>query len=282
MWGIIGGSGFEKFDGFETVKVLPTETPFGKTSSGFKKVKIDGVEALFISRHGEHHEHLPTEVNYRANIFAMKLHGARAIASVSAVGSLRAELAPGDMVIPTQYVDRTKGIRKHTFCGDGIVGHMSLATPVCEAAAKRVFEITKSVGVKCHLGGTYICIEGPNFSTYAESMSYRDFNCDIIGMSNFPEYGLAREAGLTYLPCSFVTDYDCWDRTRPHVTIEEVITTMRQNNAKGFKVLQKLVASGDKILEGCECHEQGLRNGLMMPKEAIPAKHKEWMQVLMS
>ncbi len=281
MWGIIGGSGFEKFDGFETVKTLPTDTPFGPASSGFKKVRINGVEALFISRHGEHHEHLPTEVNYRANIFAMKAHGAKAIASVSAVGSLRAEMAPGDMVIPTQYIDRTKGIRKHSFCGDGIVGHMSLATPVCEGVAKKVFEIAKSTGVKCHLGGTYVCIEGPNFSTYAESMSYRDLNCDIIGMTNFPEYGLAREAGLTYLPCSFVTDYDCWDRTRPHVTIEEVIRTMRENNGKGFKVLTKLIAAGDKVLEGCECHEQGLKNGLMMPREAIPAKHKEWMQVLL-
>lgn len=282
MWGIIGGSGFEKFDGFETVEVLPRETPFGLTSSGFKKIRIEGREALFISRHGEHHEVLPTEVNYRANIFAMKKHGAKAIASFSAVGSLRAELAPGDLVIPTQYIDRTKGIRAHTFCGDGLVGHMSLATPVCEKTAKKVFEIAKGEKVKAHLGGTYVCIEGPNFSTYAESMSYRDLNADIIGMTNYPEYGLAREAGLTYLPCSFVTDYDCWDRTRPHVTLEEVITTMRQNNAKGFKVLTKILAAGDSLLEGCECRDGGLRVGLMTPKEAIPAKHKAWLDTLMS
>ena len=281
MWGIIGGSGFEKFDGFEVTKVLSRETPFGQTSSGFKKIKINGVEALFISRHGEHHEMMPTEVNYRANIFALKQNGARAVASFSAVGSLRGEMEPGHMVIPTQYIDRTKGIRKHTFCGDGIVGHMSLATPVCETLAKKVFEITKVEKVKCHLGGTYICIEGPNFSTYSESMSYRDLNCDIIGMTNFPEYGLAREAGLTYLPCSFVTDYDCWDKTRPHVTIDEVMTTMRENNGKGFKILTKILAAGDKLLDGCECSEQGLKNGLMMPREAIPAKHKEWMQVLL-
>lgn len=282
MWGIIGGSGFEKFDGFEVVKNLPLETPFGPASSGFKKIKIDGVEALFISRHGEHHEHLPTEVNYRANIFAMKKHGARAIASFSAVGSLRSELAPGDLVIPTQYIDRTKGIRKHSFCGDGIVGHMSLATPVCEKAAKKVFEIAKAEGVKSHLGGTYVCIEGPNFSTYAESMSYRDLGADIIGMTNFPEYSLAREAGMSYIPCSFVTDYDCWDKTRPHVTIEEVITTMRQNNAKGFKVLTKMLAAGDRLLEGCECGEQGLKSGLMMPREAIPQRHREWMELFLS
>ncbi|MGE4133800.1 MAG: MTAP family purine nucleoside phosphorylase [Bdellovibrionales bacterium] len=282
MWGIIGGSGFEKFDGFEKVADLPRETPFGLASSGFKKVRIGGQEALFLSRHGEHHEHLPTEVNYRANIFALKSQGVKGILSFSAVGSLQAELAPGDMVIPTQYIDRTKGVRKHTFCGDGIVGHMSLAHPVCETAAKRVFEIAQAEKVKVHYGKTYVCIEGPNFSTYAESMSYRDLKADIIGMTNFPEYGLAREAGLTYMPCSFVTDYDCWDTSRPHVTIDEVITTMRQNNAKGFKVLQKVLAAGPSVLSDCQCNEGGLKNGLMMPKEAIPAKHKAWMDVLMS
>lgn len=282
MWGVIGGSGFEKFDGFETVKVLPRETPFGLTSSGFKKVRINGSEALFISRHGEHHEVTPTEVNYRANIFAMKQHGARAISSFSAVGSLREELPPGHMVIPLQYIDRTKGIRKHSFCGDGLVGHMSLANPVCEAVAKKVYEIAKSEKVPVHFGGTYICIEGPNFSTYAESMSYRDLKADIIGMTNFPEYALAREAGLTYLPCSFVTDYDCWDTSRPHVTLEEVITTMRQNNSKGFKVLTKILASGSKLLESCHCSEQGLRTGLMTTREAIPSKHKEWLDTLLA
>lgn len=280
MWGIVGGSGFEKFDGFETVSLLPRETPFGQTSSGFKKVRIDGVEALFLSRHGEHHEVLPTEVNYRANIFAMKLHGATAIASFSAVGSLRAELAPGDLVIPLQYIDRTKGIRKHSFCGDGIVGHMSLASPVCEAAAKKVYQIALEEKVTAHLGGTYVCIEGPNFSTYAESISYREIKADIIGMTNFPEYGLAREAGLTYLPCSFVTDYDCWDRTRPHVTLDEVLRTMRENNAKGFKVLKRILSSPD-LLAGCDCSEGGLKHGLMTPREAIPSRHKEWMQVLL-
>src|SRR5262245_28382290 len=126
MFAIIGGSGFEKFDGFETLELLARETPFGPTSSGFKKVRIGGREALFISRHGEHHEVTPTEINYRANIFALKAHGARAVISFSAVGSLQEELAPGDLVIPTQYIDRTKGLRKHTFCGDGLVGHMSL------------------------------------------------------------------------------------------------------------------------------------------------------------
>lgn len=281
MLGIVGGSGFEKFEGFETVALLPRETPFGLTSSGFKKIRIDGHEALFLSRHGEHHEVLPTEVNYRANIYALKLHGARAVASFSAVGSLRSELEPGHLVIPLQYIDRTKGVRAHTYCGDGIVGHMSLASPVCETAAKKIFSFAEAEKVHAHLGGTYVCIEGPNFSTYAESLSYRDLNADIIGMTNFPEYGLAREAGLPYLPCSFVTDYDCWDRSRPHVTLDEVLRTMRANNAKGFKILRRMLAAGPGLWEGCDCPEGGLRNGLMTPREQIPQKHKEWMQVLL-
>jgi 5'-methylthioadenosine phosphorylase len=281
MWGIIGGSGFEKFDGFETVRTLSRETPFGLASSGFKRIKIGGQEALFLSRHGEHHEMLPTEVNYRANIFAMKAMGAKGIISFSAVGSLRAELAPGDLVIPTQYVDRTKGIRKHTFCGDGVVGHMSLAHPVCEAVAKKVFKIAQEQKVKAHLGGTYICIEGPNFSTLSESLGYVEQRADIIGMTNFPEYGLAREAGLTYMPCCFVTDYDCWDTSRPHVTLDEVLRVMRENNSKGFRVLTQVLAMGVSILEGCDCSQQGLKSGLMTPRESLTASQKEWMQVLL-
>jgi 5'-methylthioadenosine phosphorylase len=281
MWAIIGGSGFEKFDGFETIKALPRETPFGLTSSGFKKVRVNGKEALFISRHGEHHEVLPSEINYRANMFALKAHGARAVVSFSAVGSLQEPYAPGDMVIPLQYIDRTKGIRKHTFCGEGIVGHMSLAYPVCQELAKRVDQFAKSEGVKSHLGGTYVCIEGPNFSTLSESLSYRDLKADIIGMTNFPEYGLAREAGMTYLPCSFVTDYDCWDTSRPHVTLDEVITIMRQNNGKAFKILSRIVSSSDDLLKGCDCSEQGLRTGLMTPRESLTKPQQEWMQVLL-
>jgi 5'-methylthioadenosine phosphorylase len=277
MWAIVGGSGFEKFDGFTTVETLPHETPFGLTSSGFKRIRLNGVEALFLSRHGEHHEALPTEVNYRANIYALKAHGAKAIASVSAVGSLQAQYAPGDLVIPTQYIDRTKGIRKHSFCGNGVVGHMSLAYPVCRDLAERAHALAKQEDIKAHLGGTYVCIEGPNFSTLAESLSYRELKADIIGMTNFPEYALAREAGMTYLPFSFITDYDCWDTSRPHVTLEEVITIMRQNNGKAFRLITRLLAAGPEILKNCDCSEQGLKNGLMTPREKLPA----WMETLL-
>lgn len=280
MWAVIGGSGFEKFDGFETVEVLSRETPFGLTSSGLKRVRVAGKEILFISRHGEHHEVLPTEINYRANIFALKKYGAKAILSFSAVGSLRTELEPEHMVIPLQYIDRTKGIRKHTFCGEGLVGHMSLAYPVCEQLARRVGELATAEKITCHVGGTYVCIEGPNFSTLAESLTYRDIPADIIGMTNFPEYGLAREAGMTYLPCSFVTDFDCWDTSRPHVTLEEVIKIMRRNNGKAFGLLKSILKSTDDLLKDCDCANQGLRSGLFVPVDKLSANLREWVEVL--
>jgi 5'-methylthioadenosine phosphorylase len=280
MFAVIGGSGFEKFDGFEKVEDLPRETPFGLTSSGFKKVRVGGKEILFISRHGECHEVLPTEINYRANIFALKKFGAKAILSFSAVGSLRAELEPEHLVIPLQYIDRTKGVRKHTFCGEGLVGHMSLAHPVCEAFARRVFELAQAAKITSHIGGTYVCIEGPNFSTLAESLTYRDIPADIIGMTNFPEYALAREAGMSYLPCSFITDYDCWDTARPHVTLEEVLKIMRRNNGKAFALLQSILNSQDDLLKGCECADQGLRTGLFVPVDKLAANLREWVEVL--
>jgi 5'-methylthioadenosine phosphorylase len=281
MWAVIGGSGFEKFDGFETVQTLPRETPFGLTSSGFKKVRVNGVELLFISRHGEHHEVLPSEINYRANIYALKAHGAKAIMSFSAVGSLRAELEPEHMVIPLQYIDRTKGVRKHTFCGDGLVGHMSLAYPVSEKLARKVEALAKQEDFVTHCGGTYVCIEGPNFSTLAESLSYRDLAADIIGMTNFPEYGLAREAGMSYLPCCFVTDYDCWDTSRPHVTLAEVIRIMRANNGKAFALLKRVLAEPQlEMLKDSHCSEEGLKIGLMTNKDSLPPKTREWLDVL--
>lgn len=286
MIGVIGGSGFEKFEEFETVALLNRESPFGNAASGFKKVKVDGTDFLFISRHGEHHEHLPSEINYRANIYAFKKFGVKAVVSFSAVGSLRKEFAPGDLVVPYQYIDRTKSLRKHTFLGEGLIGHVSLAKPVCDVMAEKAVELVAenklNDSFKTHFGQTYVCIEGPYFSTKAESNTYRQLGADIIGMSNFPEYALAREAGLPYLPCSFVTDYDCWDDSIPHVTVEEVIRVMKGNNAKAFSLLKCLLKAGDSLYEGSSAVEGGLRTGLFMPKEAIPAAKKPWLDVLMS
>lgn len=285
MIGVIGGSGFEKFEEFETVQLMDRQTPFGQAASGFKKVKVEGQEFLFISRHGDHHEHLPSEINYRANIYAFKKLGVKALVSFSAVGSLQKQFAPGDLVIPYQYIDRTKSLRAHTFLGEGLIGHVSLARPICEVMAEQTKSVVQKTKLdekfKIHFGQTYVCIEGPYFSTKAESNTYRQMQADIIGMSNFPEYALAREAGLPYLPCCFVTDYDCWDDSIPHVTVDEVIRVMRSNNSKAFSLL-KLLLHEKNLAQGSSAYDGGLRTGLFMPKEAIPADKKAWVEVLMS
>ena len=280
MIAVIGGSGFEKFEEFETLEKIKIETPFGDHSTGLKKVKVDGDEFLFLSRHGEHHELLPHEINYRANIYAFKKLGATAIVSFSAVGSLQKDLAPGDMVVPYQYIDRTKG-RLHTFMGQGLIGHVSLAKPICEVMAKRLKELVAHLSHQSFFGQTYVCIEGPYFSTQAESHMYRQMGANIIGMSNFPEYALAREAGLPYLPCCFVTDYDCWDDSIPHVTVEEVVKVMQGNNTKAFSVL-KIILKNKNLSEGSPAVDGGLKSGLFMAKESIPKDKLFWVNVLIS
>lgn len=279
MIAVIGGSGFEKFDEFTTVEKFLIETPFGPHSSGLKKVRVENTEFLFLSRHGEHHELLPSEINYRANIYAFKKLGASAIVSFSAVGSLQKDLAPGDMVVPFQYIDRTKA-RVHTFLGGGLIGHVSLAKPICETMAKRLQQLVKPLEHTSFFGQTYVCIEGPYFSTKAESHTYRQMGANIIGMSNFPEYALAREAGLPYLPCCFVTDYDCWDDSIPHVTVEEVIKVMKNNNTKAFNVL-KTILKTDDLAAGSYAYDGGLKTGLFMPKETIPKDKLPWVNVLL-
>lgn len=280
MWAIIGGSGFEKFDGFEKIEKFDLETPFGQSSSGLFKVKIGDKESLFLSRHGENHEDLPSEINYRANIYALKKLGARAILSFSAVGSLRMEYKPGDMVVPTQYIDRTKGIRAHSFCGGGLVGHVSLAEPVCGSMVKVLGEKSGELKWDCHLNKTYICIEGPYFSTRAESKLYRHQGADIIGMTNYPEFALAREAGLCYLPCCFVTDYDGWDDNIPHVTLDEVKELMKSHNVKAFELAMKVLNEAKDFCGDCGCVNKGLRNGLLTPVEALSQEQRAWVEDL--
>ena len=280
MWAIIGGSGFESFEQVEVKKDLNIETPFGTHSSGLKLVSVDGEEALFLSRHGAHHELTPSEINFRANIYALKKAGAKGILSVSAVGSLKKEYKPGDAVIPTQYIDRTKSLRKHTFCGEGVVGHVSLAKPVLPSVVEAATPLWKDLSFDIHYGGTYLCIEGPCFSTQAESLSYIEMGATIIGMTNYPEFALAREAGMVYLPISFVTDYDCWDDAIEHVTLAEVIEVMRKNNAKAFEMVEKAVKNVklDSLNHGAS--EMGLKTGLMTPIENIPEDKKAWLEIL--
>lgn len=280
MWAVIGGSGFEKFSDVKTLEEYKIETPFGRTSSGLKKVSVDGRECLFLSRHGAHHELLPSEVNYRANIFALKKLGAQQILAFSAVGSLQKECAPGDLVVPNQYIDRTKSLRKHTYCGEGVVGHVSLAHPVCKHWTETLQKLCGGFEFKTHFKKTYVCIEGPYFSTQAESLSYIAAGAQIIGMTNFPEFALAREAGLGYVPCCFVTDYDCWDDSIHHVTLTEVIETMRKNNSKAFAILRKILAEPVPSREKLGYAEAGLKTGLMCDVGALPSATRQWLDVV--
>ncbi len=282
MWAIIGGSGFETFEEFVTLEELDRETPFGKTSKGFKKVSIEGVEALFIPRHGIHHSRLPSDVNYRANIFALKKMGATKLLGFSAVGSLANECAPGDLVIPSQFIDRTKGIRKSTFCGDGLVGHVSLAEPVTQALVSGLQTLTPAFDFKVHFNKTLVVMEGPQFSTKAESHLYRSWKADIIGMTSYPEYALAREAGLAYMNCAFVTDYDCWKDDIPHVTVDEVMRIMKLNNKKAFVVAKSLLHSKLDSLQKANESLSGLKTSLMTPLNSFSAKQKYWLDILMN
>lgn len=283
MWAMIGGTGFERFEEFQTLENLDGNTPFGAASSGFKRVRLGEETVLFVPRHGQHHELLPSEINYRANIFALKQAGATKILSVSAVGSLRAELKPGDMVVPTQYIDRTKSLRQHTFCGDGVVGHVSLAHPVAPELVQRVEDWFKEFkpGFECHLRKTYVCMEGPAFSTRQESLLYRSWGADIIGMTNYPEYALAREAGLGYLSCCFVTDFDAWNEAIEHVTVEGVMAVMKANNGKAFTFAKGFIPSSQDLLPK-GCREAGLKNGLLTSWDAIDEEKKVWLQLLIS
>lgn len=282
MWAIIGGSGFESFDGVKEIRDLDRSTPFGEASSGLRLIDFDGQEVIFLSRHGRHHELTPSEINYRANIYALKKHGVRKVLSVSAVGSLQKQLPPGDLVVASQYIDRTKGVRQPSFLGQGLVGHVSLAKPTWVKASDTIRRLVKEkaagLDFNIHFDKTYVCIEGPYFSTQAESNTYRQMGADIIGMTNFPEFALAREAGLCYVPCCFVTDYDCWDDAIEHVTLQVVLETMKLNNKKAVKLIAALLKANPD--EEASCREGGLKNSLMTPLTALDPKTRQWLEVL--
>jgi len=240
MWAIIGGSGFEKFDEFEVLENLKIETPYGEHSSSFKKVKWKGKECLFLSRHGENHELCPSEINFKANVYALKKMDAMGVLSFSAVGSLKEEFAPEDLVFINQYIDATKN-RDSSFCGGGRVGHFSFAHPVEKPLLDEVKHICSDFSFRNHIGGTYVCVEGPRFSTFAESKMFQSWGANIIGMTNMPEAYLVREAGMIYLPFCFVTDYDCWKTDEEPVTLDIVKTRMANNYKSSKEVLNLFV-----------------------------------------
>ena len=240
--GIIGGSGLYQMPELEKVREVPVDTPFGKPSDAFIVGELDGVEVAFLPRHGRGHKLLPTELPFRANIYAMKLLGVEYILSVSAVGSLQEQYAPTDMVIPDQFFDRTRARAKEsTFFGEGIVGHVTFAHPVCAELGNILEDSCKSVGVTTHRGGTYICMEGPAFSTKAESNAYRQWGMDIIGMTNLQEAKLAREAEIAYATLALVTDYDCWHEGHDDVTVDIVIEYLNKNVRNAQLILKDAV-----------------------------------------
>lgn len=236
---IIGGSGIYKLDAIKVKNSIKVNTPFGNPSAEIMECEVDGAPFYFLPRHGHGHHFTPSEVNYRANIFALKKLGVDTVVSISAVGSLQEEYAPKHFVLVDQFIDWTKGMRKRSFFDEGIVGHVSTANPVEPGLSKRLYEACQKAGVTSHLGGTYICIEGPQFSTKAESKIYRGFGASVIGMTNVPEAFLAKEAGMAYATVAMVTDYDCWKEE--HCTVQEIMDVMKSNYISAQKFVKEAI-----------------------------------------
>jgi 5'-methylthioadenosine phosphorylase len=238
--GIIGGSGLYELPGLTDVRWRSVRTPFGDPSDEYCCGRLDGRRVIFLPRHGRDHRLMPSELNFRANIWGLKSLGAEWIVSVSAVGSMRDDVQPLDLVIPDQFMDLTRR-RTSSFFGDGIVAHVGMAEPVCAALAGAVEEAARQTSATVHRGGTYVCIEGPQFSTRAESRVYRSWGVDVIGMTNMPEAKLAREAEVCYATLALVTDFDVWHETQEAVTVEAVVANLRKNVATAKEVLRRVV-----------------------------------------
>jgi len=266
--GIIGGSGLYELEGLEKVAQREVETPFGAPSDAIVCGRLGDVGIAFLPRHGRGHRILPSEINFRANIYALKTLGVEFLVSVGAVGSLRRELAPGHVVVPYQFIDRTAG-RVGTFFGEGVVAHVSLADPVCAGLAGAVEAAAGEAGGKVHRRGTSICMEGPQFSTRAESHLYRQWGADIIGMTNWQEAKLAREAEMCFASMALVTDYDCWNEEEGDVAIEDVLRILKEN----ADLARRAVASVSRRLpspRACGCG-RALENAIITAPELVPA-----------
>jgi 5'-methylthioadenosine phosphorylase len=267
--GVIGGSGLYQMAGFEGVRRVAVKTPFGQPSDKFVRGKIGPVEMVFLPRHGIGHRWLPTEVNCRANIFAMKKLGVERIISVSAVGSLSAEIAPGHLVVPDQFIDRTSQ-RPSTFFGKGLVAHVSFADPFCPELSRTLAEAAAAEAAQVHSGGTYLCMEGPQFSTRAESHLYRSWGAHVIGMTNLQEAKLAREAEICFVTLALATDYDCWNDQAGSVEIDQVLAVLQQNVELAQKTIRRAVVSlGDH--RTCRC-ASALKDAIITEKSRIPRK----------
>jgi len=276
--GVIGGSGLYDIEGLTIKKKETIKTPFGEPSGEFTIGELSGKEVVFLPRHDRGHRISPTHINYRANIYGMKKLGVERIISVSACGSLKKELKPLDFVIPFQFVDRTTQARKYTFFDEGIVAHVGFAHPVCEDLAQILHKTTKKMGIKTHLGGTYLNMEGPQFSTLAESKLYRSWGMDIIGMTNMTEARLAREAEICYVTLAAVTDYDCWHETEETVSVDVIIENLRKNVENAKKIVKEVLL-GINDERSCVCKD-ALKYAIITDPKAISKKTKEKLSTI--
>jgi 5'-methylthioadenosine phosphorylase len=269
LFGVIGGSGLYQMEGLKNVREVEVRTPFGKPSDKLIVGKLGDAELAFLPRHGRGHRWLPSEVNFRANVFAMKKLGVQRIISVSAVGSLRKEIAPGHVIVPDQLIDRTTQ-RPSTFFGRGIVAHVSLAEPFCPELSARLAHAAQAAGARVHHRGAYLCMEGPQFSTRAESNLYRAWGADIIGMTNLQEAKLAREAEICFATLAMATDYDCWNEEAGNVEIEHVLGILSKNVELARKTIQNVLGDAP-VTRSCPC-ASALKNAIITDPRKIPKK----------
>ncbi|ACB50531.1 methylthioadenosine phosphorylase [Crocosphaera subtropica ATCC 51142] len=281
--GILGGSGLYQMDALQDVQEIHLETPFGKPSDAFIVGNLNGVSVAFLARHGRNHHLIPSELPFRANIYGMKQLGVEYLISASAVGSLKEEIKPLDMVIPDQFIDRTHH-RVSTFFGQGIVAHIGFGHPVCPQLAAILGEAVKNLAlpeIDLHQGGTYVCMEGPAFSTIAESKLYRSWGASVIGMTNLQEAKLAREAEIAYATLALVTDYDCWHQDHDHVTVEMIIDNLHKNAINAQKVILETVKRLDKNPPISEAHS-ALKYAILTPREQIPLETREKLGLIIN
>ena len=277
--GILGGTGLYEIEGIEDVERVQLETPYGHPSDAYLIGILEGKRVAFLNRHGEGHRILPSEINYRANIYGFKLLGIERVISVNSVGSLSEEIKPRDIVFSDQFFDRTR--RKSSFFGEGIAAHISFAQPVCPRLSGVFFDEGKAMGLRVHPRGTYICIEGPAFSSKGESLIYRSWGCDVIGMTSATEAKLCREAEICYATVNLVCDYDAWHEEEEPVTIEMILENMQKNIHNARALIRKAVASIPIARQGeCECRE-ALRNSLVTGPEFIAQEVKEKLKVIL-
>jgi len=277
--GVIGGSGLYQMDGLEDVQEVSLETPFGEPSGKYVVGQLEGRSVAFLARHGEGHRLLPSELNFRANIFGFKLLGVEHILSASAVGSLKEDLHPLDVVIPDQFIDRTRG-RISTFFGNGIAVHAEFSKPFCPNLSSLMLEAGKATDTRMHEGGTYVCMEGPQFSTLAESELYRSWGGHIIGMTNLQEAKLAREAEIAYATMALVTDYDCWHVSHASVTVEQIIGNLHKNAETARKIIRQTVKAID--LDAPSPCADALSSAIITQPDYIPDSVKRDLAPLIS